>query len=393
MIRFAIPPIGGQEWFGGWMYMRNLVRALALYGDPGIEPCVFVGESKSVDPFIRELRELPRVSVYVDPAFEGTRRRSGMIRTLITGRKAAFLDLFERENIDVAFDWATYLGWRSKVATIAWIPDFQHRALPHLFDRKAWYSREFGFRLQVASSTKVMLSSMSAEADCHSYYPSSRGKTHVAQFAVPLDDWPEAELAERMLKAAGIPRDFVFLPNQLWHHKNHALAIEAAGVLARRGSTRVIVATGRGSDPRRPNYRAELLAHIHDTGAASNFMLLDGVDHDLVKAMMLMTNALINPSRFEGWSTTVEEAKAAGTPMILSDIPVHREQAPDARFFGQDDAPALAEAIEQSPVRDSGAIAATAKAAASINLQNQHRFAQSVSEVVREAADAVKSNP
>lgn len=388
MIRFAIPPIGGQEWFGGWMYMRNLVRALALYGDPGIAPCVFVGEKKADDPFIRELRELPRVSIYVDPAFEGERRRSGMVRTLVTGRKAAFLDIFERENIDVAFDWATYFGWRSAIATVAWIPDFQHRSLPHLFSRKAWYSRELGFRLQVASSTRILLSSASAEADCHSYYPSSREKTHIAKFAVPLDDWPEPEPAERTLKAAGIPRDFVFLPNQLWHHKNHALAIEAAGILARRGSTRVIVATGRGSDPRRLNYRAELSAHIRDNGAASNFMLLDGVDHDLVKAMMLMTNALLNPSRFEGWSTTVEEAKAAGTPMILSDIPVHREQASEARFFGQDDAPALAEAIEQSPMRDIDAIAAMAKAAASRNLQNQHRFAQSVSEVVREAAHA-----
>lgn len=107
---------------------------------------------------------------------------------------------------------------------------------------------------------------------------------------------------------------------------------------------------------------------------------------------MMTTNALLNPSRFEGWSTTVEEAKAAGTPMILSDIPVHREQAPNARFVGQDDAPALADAIEQSPVRDIAAIAGATKAAAPMNLQNQHRFALSVSEVVREAARAGKSN-
>lgn len=33
----------------------------------------------------------------------------------------------------------------------------------------------------------------------------------------------------------------------------------------------------------------------------------------------------VNPSFYEGWSTTVEEAKSIGVPLLLSDIPVHRE--------------------------------------------------------------------
>ena len=43
--------------------------------------------------------------------------------------------------------------------------------------------------------------------------------------------------------------------------------------------------------------------------------------------------ALINPSFFEGWSTTVEEAKSLGTKMILSNIKLHLEQAKNALFF------------------------------------------------------------
>jgi glycosyltransferase involved in cell wall biosynthesis len=49
----------------------------------------------------------------------------------------------------------------------------------------------------------------------------------------------------------------------------------------------------------------------------------------------------------------VEEAKSFGVPTILSDIPVHREQAgAGARYFGVDDAQALAEhlaTVSQSP--------------------------------------------
>jgi glycosyltransferase involved in cell wall biosynthesis len=56
--------------------------------------------------------------------------------------------------------------------------------------------------------------------------------------------------------------------------------------------------------------------------------------------------ALINPSRFEGWSTTVEEAKSFGVPLILSDIDVHREQTGGAaRYFGIDDPGMLADQL------------------------------------------------
>ena len=54
--------------------------------------------------------------------------------------------------------------------------------------------------------------------------------------------------------------------------------------------------------------------------------------------------ALINPSKFEGWSTSVEEAKSAGKHVILSDIPVHKEQAPErGSYFSPDDPEQLAQ--------------------------------------------------
>ena len=56
--------------------------------------------------------------------------------------------------------------------------------------------------------------------------------------------------------------------------------------------------------------------------------------------------AVLNPSRFEGWSVSVEEAKSLGKLVLLSDIDVHREQAPpDGVYFGVDDAAGLARSI------------------------------------------------
>lgn len=386
MIRFAVPPIGGKGWFGGWMYMRNLVRALAEYGPADIETLLFLGPDRADDPYVRDLDALPRTRIVVDPAFAEDRVRGGLVRTIMTGRNAPILDAYRRAGVDVAFAPAIYLGWRSEVPAIAWFPDFQHRRLPHMFSRGAWWKRDLGFRAQVASSAAILLSSEDAERDALAFYPAARGRTHVARFAVPVDSWPDADAAWERLRRENIPTDYVFLPNQLWHHKNHGLAIEAAGLMAARGSRRVILATGHGEDPRRPGYRAELEARIAALGAADNFRLLGSVDHGLVQALMMGANALLNPSRFEGWSTTVEEAKAVGTPTLLSDLPVHREQAPGSLFFGQDDAAALAVAVEQAGPRSLEAIRAAVAGARVATLDRQHGFADAVAAVVRSAA-------
>ena len=51
-------------------------------------------------------------------------------------------------------------------------------------------------------------------------------------------------------------------------------------------------------------------------------------------------------SRFEGWSTVIQDAKALGRPLLCSDIAVHREQVPRALgFFPTDGAEVLAELL------------------------------------------------
>lgn len=385
MIRFAIPPIGGKGWFGGWMYMQNLVRGLAEHGDPDIETLLFLGPDRADDPDIQDLHGLPRTRIVIHPAFAEDRVRGGIWRTLATGRNGPILDAYRDEGIDVAFTPAIYLGWRSEIPAIAWFPDFQHRRLRKMFSRSAWWKREIGFRAQIASSSALLLSSEDAERDCLNYYPAARGRISVARFAVPVHSWLNADEAWARLRSEEIPQDYIFLPNQLWHHKNHALAVEAAGVLAKQQSQRVILVTGHGEDPRRPGYRAEIEALIVARGAGKNIRLLGSVDHELVQALMIGANALLNPSRFEGWSTTVEEAKSVGTPLLLSDLPVHREQAPDACFFGTDDAIALAGAIAAMPPRSLEDIRSAVGGAQTVALKRQRDFAQAVSAVIRDS--------
>jgi glycosyltransferase involved in cell wall biosynthesis len=77
-----------------------------------------------------------------------------------------------------------------------------------------------------------------------------------------------------------------------------------------------------------------------------DYRLLGLIPHEHLGALMRASTALLNPSLFEGWSTTVEEARALGVPLILSDLSVHREQAGDgASYFDRSSAASLAEML------------------------------------------------
>ena len=73
-------------------------------------------------------------------------------------------------------------------------------------------------------------------------------------------------------------------------------------------------------------------------------------DRDLAQLIAGAT-ALLSPSFMEGFNLPVAEALAMGTPVIASDIPVHRELAPTARLIDPLDGTAWLEAIEEAARR------------------------------------------
>ena len=92
--------------------------------------------------------------------------------------------------------------------------------------------------------------------------------------------------------------------------------------------------TGEEEDGRNPRHFQNLINLIKKNDLEDTFIFLGLVPYSDVNSLMLHSIAVINPSYFEGWSTTVEESKSLGVHLILSDLPVHREQAEDlAEFF------------------------------------------------------------
>jgi glycosyltransferase involved in cell wall biosynthesis len=75
---------------------------------------------------------------------------------------------------------------------------------------------------------------------------------------------------------------------------------------------------------------------------------INGLADEELARLIAGARALLSPSFMEGFNLPVAEALAMGTPVIASDIPVHRELARGARLIDPLDGPAWLEAIESA---------------------------------------------
>ncbi len=331
----------GAGWLGGASYFANLFSALGATPDTGIEPCVFRSSGTNVP--LSWPRRVERVRMLDDWSIAWLARAAA-------NRLLGFDALLERrlaaDGVEIVSH--GYVGRMRRLASVPWIPDLQHRQLPRFFSPEELRVRDRTFERAAADATLVLASSETARRDIEEFYPASRGRVRVLRFlhcSVPRDEGDVGDVATRR----GIPERFVLLPNQFWIHKNHGVVVDALRILRQRGKRVVVVCTGNTRDYRQPDYFPTLEARIRDAGIAEEMRILGIVPFVELHWLMRHAAAILNPSLFEGWSTTVEEAKTIGKRVILSTIPVHREQAPErATYFEPQDAQALATALDEA---------------------------------------------
>lgn len=345
--RIAFTLLRSENWTGGYNYLLNLLTLVCRYESKFIQPILFCGNdasSKDLEPFVAlNLIEIVRTDV-----FNVDQSRKRLTKALITGVDNAALKLFMSNSIDVVFESAIYYGWRFPLPAIAWFPDFQHRHMKDKFGLFAYWRRDLGFRSQVGSGRLVMLSSEDSRKDCEKFYPSSIGHTAVVRFTTSVASSSIEENPELTASDYKLAQPFFYLPNQFWQHKNHCIVIDALHNLKQQGVEIVVATTGNPHDPRDPLLFEKLKQCVELFNLTNNFIFLGLVPRAHVISLMRTCTAMINPSFFEGWSSTVEEARAFNTPMILSDIGVHREQmGSDADYFDPTSSDALARILRR----------------------------------------------
>lgn len=238
--------------------------------------------------------------------------------------------------------------WTAGVKTIGWIPDFQHVYLPGYFTETERVHRDTAFRTLAQRADLVLLSSKTALDHFSTFAHDYERKARVVSFPSIFAFEPPCADPSSSTRLYNLPDKFALVANQLWVHKNHEIVVAALSRLRRKGIRIPVVMTGLPADHRDPlNQRlSQLLQEVAQGDLTGQVTFLGQVHRKILIDLMRVATIIIQPSRFEGWSTVVQDAKALGRPLLCSDIPVHREQAPDAMgFFPCDEPEVLADLL------------------------------------------------
>ncbi len=298
---FLIPgEVGGAE-----RYARRTLDAMAQEF-PRCEFTVFVA-SEGRPVLARDLGHYGNVCL-VDMKLRARNRCSRILR-----EQLALPRLVAATDIDVLWSPGYTVPLRCPCPRLTSILDMQYKTHPEDFGCVArWATRLLVGAAARCSERIVTISEFSRqEIIKHARVP--YGRIDVAYLAADQrfsDRLPGALIAERTLALTRSADPFLLAVSNTYPHKNMDLPIKAFGRIMDRIPHRLVLV----GQPCRGEPAVE--AAIANTPHEGRIVRINYVDdHDLV-ALYQAADALLFPSRYEGFGLPVLEAFAAGTPVI-----------------------------------------------------------------------------
>jgi glycosyltransferase involved in cell wall biosynthesis len=325
--------INDPGWTGGTDYVLNLLNALSYLPNeqrPDIK--LFIDESVDSNALKSKI-------IYPKFKIVQIKKRRFSIQKLIYTLN--IVNSLNNKKFDIIYPfpknsyYQSYFAGVPSIARYYWIPDFQEEYFPMFFSEAELRKRRKTRDLILKNpENKVVFSSRAALCDALKYYPDSKAKTFILHFANPAGLSFDKESSKSILSKYGVEEGEYFIsPNQFCKHKNHAILASTMLILKKQGLAKKILLTGREQDSRDPDFFSNLKKSITSMGLEDEIHFLGFLPKQELYTLMAYSKAMIQPSLFEGWSTTIEDAIAMNVPVICSDLDVNREQMGDAAIF------------------------------------------------------------
>ena len=340
--RIGIFFVFGKIWMGGVYYLASLVRALN-YLEESKQPDLTVFYNDEGKEFL-DLLDYPRLEKKYLEEYDN-RSYITFIKSLLFNKNLYFKDLLTQNNVAGVFPVYNFAGkieGKGDKRMVAWYPDLQHKFYPQYFSRLNLIAREFRIKKLLKQADDLVVSSNDVYSHFKKFYnlPATL-KVHVLPF-VSIIDHIEYPKKKDVLQKYKIDKPYFIVSNQFYEHKNHIVVFKALQQILKTRNDFYIICTGVMTDYKNPTYYQKLEDLSKSDGVKNNLKILGFIPRE--DQLSLMKNALsvIQPSKFEGWSTVIEDGKSLQTQIIASDIAVHKEQLGNKGFFfPQDDAKAL----------------------------------------------------
>lgn len=313
-----------NQWLGGYNYFKNLLNCLDKSKVKKIEPIIITDDDKIIknDETFSKYKILKTSLV----------SRSNLIQKIYSkvliflfGRNLFFDDFLLNNDIKI-LSHSGWIGNKSKILNFPWIPDLQEIHLPHNFSFLNRIIRRARILFCNKYSTKILISSTSVRKDLKSISLSAYKNSILIKHSVEVPHPNKIRTFKYLKKKYKISKDYFFLPNHYWIHKNHFTVLKSLCVNNFHKKRYEIISTGATFDHRHPNHFLNIKKFIKSNKLTKNYKILGIVPYIDLVSLIYHSLAVINPSLSEGWSNTVEQAKALNKKTIISNIRVHREQ-------------------------------------------------------------------
>ncbi len=318
--------IYSEQWIGGTYYIMNLIHALNSLADER-KPFLYIfSRPEDYQKLLKEVSypymQFVHMEENPDHPFLQWVNRAGvrfLSRKLFKKRFSGQIDAifpFQRNH---------YIESIPMEKRYYWIADFQDRRLPQFFTEEDLQEKGLRHQWIADHAQHLVLSSEASHRDWKTYYPSAGCNVHVIHFAVTHPEFRNVDFSDLSRRYA-LATPYFFSPNQFWAHKNQLVVIKAAELLKAKGKQVRIYFSGKENDNRNPGYVEGLKSYVKEKGLEEEIRFLGFLDRKDQLQILNHSRAVIQPSLFEGWSTSVEDAMAIGKPVIASSLDVNREQ-------------------------------------------------------------------
>lgn len=327
------------NWLGGVYYILNIIRSLNYLEIDSDKPEVFLFYNPDLEHHVRDI-SYP----YLIPIawhFESLPKH--YLFSILKRKNYNLGRITQEYDLDAIFPVRDLIFKSDNIRSgrpklVSWYPDLQHKFYPDFFKKRELLAREYRTRSMLKNTDTLVLSSHDVEKHFRNFYAiRNELQVEVLQFVSIFDDL-HLEPKETILKRYQIPDTYFLVSNQFLQHKNHIVVLKAIRELKDMGQDVHVVMTGNMESVRFPDFIESLKKYIDEHNLLSHISLPGIVPRKDQLALMKYCKAVIQPSLFEGWSTVNEDAKTLMTPLIVSDIPVNREQLQNtASYFSPDD--------------------------------------------------------
>ncbi len=257
---------------------------------------------------------------------ENTKRRL-INRAEIKGA-ASWLDILcRKEKIDLL--WFTEpSNERTSCPYIFTVWDLGHRIAPFFPEVSSplsnWKSRENTYQEMLYRASYILTGNEQGKKEILENYSISPEKIKIVPFPVTSlmkkdEKKPEFE----------IPDTFFLYPAQFWPHKNHIRIIKALSILKQKHSMEpVIIFTGSDKGNRRYIEESARKLGVDRQVIFGGFVRDEELKYLYTHARAMIFASLLGPNNLPP-----VEAASVGCPVLITDIPGHREQMGDAAIY------------------------------------------------------------